>query len=125
VAADERRDRGEAPRCALTGDAVPHGLVVLLPSGEKNYRAMNLEVVKNSRMSGVAVQVDWRDIEPVEGKPDWSKLDALFAAAEASKKWVHLIMFPGFFSPAWALDGAASQRTKRLYIVVDGPYSGG
>jgi hypothetical protein len=97
------------------GDAVPSGLVVLLPSGEKNYRSMNLQVLDNPAMSGVAVQINWRDIEPVQGKPDWSKLDALFAAAESSRKWVHLIMFPGFFSPAWALEAAQTDLFKIQY----------
>ncbi len=107
--------RGEALRCASTGGAIPSGVVVLLPSGEKNYHAMNLELVKNPYMSGVAVQVNWRDIEPVQGKPDWSELDALVAAAEASKKWVHLIMFPGFFSPPWALEGAETDQFEIQY----------
>ena len=102
--------RGAAVPCAATGEAVPHGVVVLLPSGEQNYRAMNLAVVKKPPVSGVAVQINWRDIEPVPGMPDWSQLDALFAAAESSKKWVHLIMFPGFFSPPWALEGAQTDQ---------------
>jgi len=108
-------ERSEALRCASRGDAIPSGLVVLLPSGEKNYRSLNLQVLNNPFMSGVAVQINWRDIEPVRGKPDWSQLDALFAAAESSKKWVHLIIFPGFFSPAWALEGAQTDLFKIQY----------
>src|SRR5580700_11142780 len=107
--------RGQAVRCAATGEAVPHGVVVLLPSGEQNYRAMNLAVVKNPSVSGVAVQINWRDIEPVQGTPDWSQLDALFAAAKLSKKWVHLIMFPGFFSPPWALEGVQTDQFEIQY----------
>ena len=107
--------RGQAVRCAATGEAVPHGVVVLLPSGQQNYRAMNLAVVKNPSVSGVAVQINWRDIEPVQGTPDWSQLDALFAAAELSKKWVHLIMFPGFFSPPWALEGVQTDQFEIQY----------
>ena len=106
-------ERNGALRCASTGDG--GGLVVLLPSGEKNYRSLNLQVLNNPFMSGVAVQINWRDIEPVRGKPDWSQLDALFAAAESSKKWVHLIIFPGFFSPAWALEGAQTDLFKIQY----------
>ena len=71
-------------------------------------------------MSGVAVQINWRDIEPVQGKPDWSKLDALFAAAISSKKWVQLDIFPGFFSPEWALEGAKTD----LFIIPYGPDHG-
>jgi hypothetical protein len=112
---DPRLERSEALRCASTGDATPNGLVVLLPSGEKNYRSLNLQVLNNPFMSGVAVQINWRDIEPVEGNPNWAQLDALFAAAKSSKKWVHLIMFPGFFSPAWALEGAQTDLFKIQY----------
>lgn len=108
-------ERGEPLRCGSTGDAIPRGLVVLLPSGERNYRSLNLQALNNPSMSGVAVQINWRDIEPVRGEPDWSQLDALFAAAESSKKWVHLIMFPGFFSPAWALEGVQTDQFKIQY----------
>ena len=71
-------------------------------------------------MSGVAVQINWRDIEPVQGKPDWSKLDALFAAAVSANKWVQLAIFPGFFSPAWALEGAKTD----LFAIPYGPGHG-
>src|ERR1700676_234802 len=87
------------PRCASTDDTIPRGLVVVLHSGEKNYQSMNLQTLNNPFMSGVWVQINWRDIEPVQGKPDWSKLDKLFAAAISSQKWVQLDIFPGFFSP--------------------------
>ena len=76
--------------------------------------------MKNPFISGVAVQINWRDIEPVQGKPDWSKLDELFAAAESSKKWVQLDIFPGFFSPAWALEGAKTD----LFPIPYGPGHG-
>jgi Beta-galactosidase len=103
------------PPCASTRDTIPTGLAVVLHSGEKNYHSMNLQLLKNPFMSGVSVQINWRDIEPVQGKPDWSKLDELFAAAEASKKWVQLDIFPGFFSPAWALEGAKTDLFKIPY----------
>jgi hypothetical protein len=101
------------PRCASTHDTIPRGLVVVLHKA--NYQSMNLQTLNNPFMSGVSVQIDWRDIEPVQGKPDWSKLDKLFAAAEASKKWVQLAIFPGFFSPAWALEGAKTDLFKIPY----------
>jgi len=110
----------ETVQCALGGNALPNGPVVLLPSGEKNYRSMKLQLLSNPYMSGVAVQVNWSDIEPIQGKPDWSQLDALFAAAAAEKKWVHLIMFPGFFSPQWALEGVQTD----LFEIQYGPGKG-
>jgi hypothetical protein len=104
-----------AQRCALGAEAAPRGVVALLASGEKNYRMMNLAVVKNPFASGVAVQINWRDIEPARDAPDWSKLDALFAAAEAEKKWVHVMIFAGFFSPPWALEDAETDLFKIPY----------
>lgn len=108
----------ETVRNASTDDMIPSGLAVVLPSGR--YHSLKLEALHNVFMSGVAVQINWRDIEPVEGKPDWSKLDELFAAAEAAKKWVQLDIFPGFFSPAWALAGAKTD----LFEIPYGPGAG-
>jgi hypothetical protein len=112
---NETLEHSATLQCTSTTKAKPGGLVVLLPSGERNYQNMNLQVLNNPFMSGVAVQINWRDIEREQGKPDWTQLDALFAAAESTKKWVHLIMFPGFFSPAWALDGAQTDLFKIQY----------
>jgi hypothetical protein len=113
-------ESGNGLQCTSAGNTTPHGLAVLLPSGEKNYQSMNLQVLNNPYISGVAVQINWRDIEPIQGKPDWTQLDALFAAAESSRKWVHLIMFPGFFSPAWALEGVQTD----LFSIQYGPGKG-
>jgi len=55
------------------------------------------------------LQIRWRDLEPLPNQPDWSKLDQLFAAAESSHKWVQLLLFPGFFSPPWALEGVQTE----------------
>src|SRR5271170_5386385 len=86
---------------------LPGGLVVVIRNNPA--RALDPRALNNPAMSGVAFQIHWADIEPVQGKPDWSKLDQLFRAAESSKKWVQLLVFPGFFSPAWALEGAQSE----------------
>jgi hypothetical protein len=98
--------RRQAIPCASTADAIPSGLAVVLPTGDTRDQSVNLQAMNNLFMNGVHVQINWRDIEPVEGKPDWSRLDALFAAAESAHKWLRLSIFPGFFSPAWALEGA-------------------
>jgi hypothetical protein len=66
-------------------------------------------------MSAVAIQVNWRDLEPVQDKPDWSRLDAVFAAAESANKWVILEIAAGFFSPAWALQGAQTDTFEIQY----------
>ena len=107
--------RQEVPPCGSTEDSKPSGIAVVIPPGEKGYKSGNLDVLDNPYVSGVAVQIDWRDIEPVERKPDWSKLDALFAAAEAKKKWVQLDIYAGFFSPEWALEGAKTDSFTIMY----------
>jgi len=109
---------GTGPPCASTADTTPGGLAVVLPS--QGYQSLNLQALNNVFMSGVAAQINWRDIEPVQGKPDWSKLDGLFAAAASSKKWVQLDIFPGFFSPAWALGGAKTD----MFAIPYGPGHG-
>jgi hypothetical protein len=85
--------------------APPNGLVVVIEDKPQQPR-LNLQALNNPLISGVALQIRWRDVEPVQGKPDWSKLDQLFAAAESSHKWVQLLIFPGFWSPPWAIEGA-------------------
>jgi hypothetical protein len=106
---------GTARPCASTDDSLPRGLVVVLPPGKQRDPASDLQALNNPLISGVAAQIDWRDIEPVQGNPDWSKLDALFAAAEKTGKWVQLLIFPGFFSPGWALEGAESDQFTIQY----------
>ena len=93
---------------ASTDNASPSGLVVVIENKPQQDR-LDLVALNNPSISGVALQIRWRDLEPVQGKPDWSKLDQLFAAAESSNKWVQLLIFPGFFSPPWALEGAKSE----------------
>src|ERR1700730_3101686 len=76
--------------------SIPNGLAVVLPPRKQKDERLALRAMNNPFISGVAVQMNWRDLEPLQGQPDWSKLDALFAAAESAKKWVHLLIFPGF-----------------------------
>jgi len=102
VAADQ-----PGPLPASLERPAPSGLVVVIPDVPQS--PLDLQALKNPSISGVALQVHWSEIQRVEGKPDWSKLDALFAAADSEKKWVHLLIFPGFFTPAWALAGVRTE----------------
>jgi hypothetical protein len=99
--------------------ASPRGLVVVLENKPGQDR-LDLRALNNPFISGAALQIRWRDLEPVQGKPDWSKLDQLFAAAESSHKWVQLLIFPGFFSPAWAIEGAQTE----MFPIQYGPGKG-
>jgi len=105
---------------ASTDSSAPSGLVVVLESKPEQGR-LDFQALNDPFISGVALQIRWRDLEPVQGKPDWTKLDQLFAAAESSKKWVQLLIFPGFFSPPWAMEGAQTE----MFAIQYGPGKGG
>jgi hypothetical protein len=83
---------------------VPSGLVAVIKNVAN--QPLDPKPFLSPYMSGVAIQIYWSDIEPVKGQPNWARLDEVFAAAHESHKWVQLLVFPGFFSPAWALEGA-------------------
>jgi hypothetical protein len=104
---------------ASKNNSSPSGLVVVLEN-KPGQAQLDLQALKNPFISGVALQFRWRDLEPVEGKPDWTKLDQLFAGAESSNKWVQLLIFPGFFSPSWALEGAQTE----MFPIQYGPGKG-
>ncbi len=99
---------------AQPGPPVPSGLVAVIKNVPQS-PSLDVRALGNPYISGVALQIHWSDIEPVEGKPDWSKLDALFAAAVSSNKWVQLFIFPGFFTPAWALKGVRTDEFALQY----------
>lgn len=103
------QERGTTHVCGSTPAMTPHGLAVVLPSGGRRDRASGIEALNNQYLSGAEVQINWRDLEPAEGQLDWSRPDAVMAAAESSGKWIQLAIFPGFFSPAWALAGAKTE----------------
>lgn len=93
---------------AAAGRSSPSGLVVVIENRHQD-ASLDLRALKNPSISGVALQIHWSDLEPAKGEPDWSKLDQLFAAAESSGKWVQLLIFPGFFSPPWVLEGVRTE----------------
>jgi hypothetical protein len=97
---------------------VPYGLGATI---KYDITGMDPKVFRNPYIRGVGFQIHWSDIEPARGEPDWAPLDELFAAAQVSHKWVHLYVFAGFFSPAWALQGA---ETGQFTVPYGPPYAG-
>src|SRR5580704_5082665 len=67
-----------------------------------------LNAYTNPNTSGVTFRTSWADVEPEEGRFDFSKLDTVLANAEKNGKWVRLILLPGFGTPGWAMQGAQS-----------------
>jgi hypothetical protein len=115
----ERQGRRRGRPHPSSNVSYPNGLVVVIPAREHKEQS-SLQALNNPFISGVAVQMNWRDIEPAEGQFDWSKLDELFAAADSGKKWVHLLIFPGFFAPAWAKAGVETD----MFPIQYGPGKG-
>jgi hypothetical protein len=76
---------------------VPSGLVAMIQNAPTE--PLDPKLFLNPFISGIGIQIHWSDIEPVQGKPNWARLDELFTAAQQSHKWVHLMVFAGFFSP--------------------------
>jgi Beta-galactosidase len=97
---------------------VPYGLGAVI----KNDPAQPLDIkpFANPFIRMVALQIHWSDIEPAPGKFNWERLDQFFNAAQTSRKPVHLYVFAGFWSPAWALEGA----TFATFRVQYGPGAG-
>jgi hypothetical protein len=56
----------------------------------------------------VTFRTSWADVEPEEGRFDFSKIDTVLSSAEKNGKWVRLILLPGFGTPGWAMQGAQS-----------------
>ena len=92
---------------------VPSGLVAVIKNDPT--QPLDPKPFRNPYISGVAFQIHWSDIEPAAGQPNWARLDELFAAARLSHKWVHLLIFPGFFSPKWAAAHAETDQFKIQY----------
>jgi hypothetical protein len=67
-----------------------------------------LNAYTNPNMSGVTFRTSWADVEPEDGKFDFSKIDTVFDSAEKYGKWVELILIPGFGTPGWAMQGVQS-----------------
>jgi hypothetical protein len=79
-----------------------------------------LNAYANPSTSGVTFRTSWADVEPEEGRFDFSKIDTVFANAEKHGKWVELILIPGFGTPRWAMRGVQTGTFSIAY----GPGSG-
>jgi hypothetical protein len=80
-------------------------------------------VFSDPLVSGVDVDIQWDNLEPVANNFDWSALDCLFAQAHANHKFVVLAVIPGFRSPSWVLQlpGVQTQSFKFAYFNEDTP----
>ena len=79
-----------------------------------------LNAYSNPNTSGLTFRTSWADVEPEDGKFDFSKIDTVFANAEKNGKWVELVLIPGFGTPGWAMRGAQSG----MFAIPYGPGKG-
>jgi hypothetical protein len=109
--------RGEKTRTrqmGLLGANIPYGISTVnhvdAERVGKPFDASNptLNAYVNPNTAGVTFRTSWADVEPEEGKFDFSKLDTVFLNAEKNGKWVALILIPGFGTPGWAMKGVRS-----------------
>jgi hypothetical protein len=83
-------------------------------------RSPTLNAYTNPNTSGVTFRTSWADVEPEDGKFDFSKIDTVLANAEKNGKWVHLMLIPGFGTPNWAMQGVQTD----LFAIEYGPGAG-
>ena len=83
-----------------------------------------LATIFNPNISGVALQIQWSDIEPNQpANPDMptaseltlGRLKLLFKDANEAGKWVQLLIAPGFWSPQWVLNSSITAPFEPQY----------
>ena len=62
---------------------------------------VELSVLKLSFVEGVSIRARWSEIEPQEGKFDWSYLDNALSEVKKANKMAMLRVLPGASSPQW------------------------
>jgi hypothetical protein len=66
------------------------------------------DLARHPHLAGLTGRFSWARLEPAEGAPDWSLTDALFEAAAAAGKRVHLAVAAGDRSPGWLHAGVGT-----------------
>lgn len=98
-----------------TGTTLPAGLIAVQEYQPGASTVFGSAVFDNASISGVALRVNWKDLEPATNQFDWRIVDGVFASASATHKFVVLILVPGFGTPGWALQGVATAKFARQY----------
>ena len=61
----------------------------------------------NDNIDGFLLRIGWKDVEPVRGQFDWSRLDQAISQAKQANKKVTLAVITGHLSPDWLLEGTS------------------
>lgn len=70
-------------------------------------RVLNENILRAPYLEGVLVRVPWRDIEPAEGRYDWSYLHREISLAQRHGKKVTLAVSAGPNTPDWVYEAGA------------------
>jgi hypothetical protein len=65
-------------------------------------------------VDGAAIAVQWKDIEPEQGRYDFSKLDRWVDLAVEESKDLSFALMAGWFTPPWVYDAGAKSVTIRI-----------
>lgn len=85
----------------------PSGLYVLGLEGRKPEYVEAF--LRNPSVDGISLRVGWDQIEPEEGRFDWSVFDAIIPAAKLAGKKLMLRVYTGARSPAWIYERGAER----------------
>ncbi len=87
----------------------PRGIYAVVVLDETRVAKADLDaLVNNPAVSGLAVRMFWKSLQPAKDRYDFSQLDSAFSSAAAAHKTIQLILVPGFGTPAWVLGEISS-----------------
>lgn len=71
--------------------------------------------LNSSYVNGIALQIGWRDVQPEEGKYDWSQIDSFINMAKLANKRITLHLLP-LRPPQWVFDAGAEPFTFTIRV---------
>lgn len=97
VPADVAASEKSAEQCADRGALPTTGLYVVTPLN----RPVPESVLKNPDITGIAVRVGWKELQPTAQEPLFTLIDEQLAAARRHQKKVSLSIEAGIETPEW------------------------
>ena len=119
-----------SPGATFTIPAITPSLPTTPPAGPKMTKgvfivtdhnvAIQPATYTNPAVDGIVIRTFWSNVQPAPGQFDWSFIDSQVQAASASGKKVILVVLPGAFTPAWALQGVQTAQFMVDYGFMQG-----
>jgi len=83
------------------------GIYGLLPGNVRVNDGRVSRFLDHPLTAGISVRTDWKTLEPVDDKYDWSYLDDMLAVAAESDKKIMLRVVSAWMSPDWVYEAGA------------------